>query len=57
MICLGLQTCSPLVTINSPEIKHRKLGTTGRVLGGVTVKIIMDGREVAPGEVSSSSGS
>ncbi|KAG5188508.1 long chain acyl-CoA synthetase [Tribonema minus] len=46
----GLTETSPLISINSPELKHRRLGTTGRALEGVTVKIVVDGKEVGPDE-------
>jgi hypothetical protein len=43
---------SPLVSINTPERKHRRLGTTGRALGGVTITIVDDGKDVGPDKAS-----
>lgn len=44
----GLTETSPLVTVNTPEQKFRRLGTTGRCLEDVTIKIFM-GEEEMPG--------
>ncbi|CAM9385783.1 unnamed protein product [Phaeothamnion confervicola] len=46
----GLTETSPLVTVNTPEAKYRRLGSTGRCLGDVDVKIVMEGAEMAPGQ-------
>eukprot|EP00752_Nemacystus_decipiens_P006021 g5438.t1 len=46
----GLTETTPLVTVNTPEQKFRRLGSTGRCLDGVTVKIFMGAEEMPPGE-------
>ncbi|CAM9735853.1 unnamed protein product [Chrysoparadoxa australica] len=46
----GLTETSPLVTVQTTELAHRKLGTTGRQLGGVTVSICRDGQLCGPDE-------
>ncbi|CAM9772919.1 unnamed protein product [Ectocarpus fasciculatus] len=46
----GLTETSPMVTVNTPEQKFRRLGSTGRCLADVTVKIIMGGEEMPVGE-------
>jgi long-chain acyl-CoA synthetase len=48
----GLTETSPLVSINSPDSRFRKLGSTGRPLGGVLIRICAPGstEEVPSGE-------
>ncbi|CAM9505827.1 unnamed protein product, partial [Discosporangium mesarthrocarpum] len=46
----GLTETSPLVTINSPDQEFRRLGSTGRCLEGVTVKVFNNGEEAGHNE-------
>ncbi|CAB1103401.1 unnamed protein product [Ectocarpus sp. CCAP 1310/34] len=46
----GLTETSPMVTVNTPEQEFRRLGSTGRCLADVTVKIMMGGEEMPAGE-------
>ncbi|CAM9535211.1 unnamed protein product [Ectocarpus sp. 6 AP-2014] len=46
----GLTETSPMVTVNTPEQKFRRLGSTGRCLADVNVKIMMGGEEMPAGE-------
>eukprot|EP00904_Undaria_pinnatifida_P004741 jgi/Undpi1/14268/HiC_scaffold_9.g03917.m1 len=45
----GLTETSPLVTVNTPEQKFRRLGTTGRCLEDVQIKIFMGDEEMPEG--------
>jgi len=46
----GLTETSPVVAITWPNPEDRVLGTVGRVIPGVDIRIVNDGRDVAPGE-------
>jgi len=45
----GLTETSPLVAVNSPDPRARRLGTVGVPLAGVEVKVLLDGREMPAG--------
>jgi len=45
----GLTETSPLVAVNSPDPRARRLGTVGVPLDGVEVKVMLDGREMPAG--------
>ena len=47
----GLTETSPVITMNSPELGRRQVGSTGQALDGVTVFIVNEnGQEVAQGD-------
>ena len=46
----GLTETSPVVSVTYPDPRERIVGTVGKSLPNVDVKVVMDGKEVAPGE-------
>lgn len=45
----GLSETSPVLSVNWPSFEHKRLGTVGPVLDGVTIKIADDGEILAKG--------
>ena len=46
----GLTETSPVVSVTYPDPRERVVGTVGKPLPNVSVKVVMDGVEVPPGE-------
>ena len=46
----GLTETSPVVSVTYPDPRKRIVGTVGKPLPNVSVKVVMDGVEVSPGE-------